>query len=39
MGLLLARFSPGAKAPETYGEAYEAVVRYGTGLFGTTDPV
>ena len=37
MGLLLARFSPGVKAPETYGEAYDAIVNYGAGLFGTYD--
>lgn len=39
MGLLLARFNPGAKAPETYGEAYDTVVNYGGGLFGTYDVV
>ncbi|MFE1646322.1 alkaline phosphatase family protein [Microbacterium sp. P01] len=37
MGLLLARFSPGGKAPTSYGEAYEAIYRYGNGLFGTFD--
>ena len=36
-GLLLARYNPGSKAPETYAEAYDAVVRYGKGLFGTYD--
>jgi phospholipase C len=36
-GLLLARFNPGSKAPTTYGEAYEAISAYGTGLFGTVD--
>ncbi|WP_144877628.1 alkaline phosphatase family protein [Microbacterium sp. 1.5R] len=36
-GLLLARYNPGAKAPRTYAEAYEALSRFGTGLFGTRD--
>ncbi|SFR94606.1 phospholipase C [Microbacterium sp. cf046] len=36
-GLLLARFNPGSKAPQTYAEAYEAISRFGKGLFGTTD--
>ncbi|MCR2764136.1 hypothetical protein NQ152_11545 [Microbacterium sp. zg.B48] len=36
-GLLLARFNPGSKAPATYAEAYDAVVRFGKGLFGTYD--
>ena len=36
-GLLLARFNPGSKVPTTYGEAYEALFRYGKGLFGTYD--
>ena len=37
MGLLLARFNPGSKPPATYGEAYDAIVRYGKGLFGSYD--
>ncbi|WP_396655999.1 alkaline phosphatase family protein [Microbacterium sp.] len=37
LGLLLARFDPGAKAPKTYGEAYDAIRLYGKGLFGTRD--
>lgn len=37
LGLLTARFDPGRRIPETYGEAYEAVFRYGEGLFGTYD--
>ena len=36
-GLLLARYNPGSKAPQTYAEAYDAVVRFGKGLFGTYD--
>lgn len=36
-GLLLARFNPGSKAPTTYAEAYEALTRFGDGLFGTYD--
>lgn len=37
MGLLLARFNPGGKAPTTYGEAFEAISTHGSDLFGTTD--
>ncbi len=37
LGLLIARFNPGLKAPATYGEAYDALNRYGKGLFGTLD--
>ncbi|WP_404430311.1 hypothetical protein LG299_11450 [Microbacterium lacus] len=37
MGLLLARFNPGGKAPTTYGEAFEAISTHGSELFGTTD--
>jgi phospholipase C len=36
-GLLLARFNPGSNVPTTYGEAFEAVTRYGTGQFGSFD--
>ena len=36
-GLLLARYNPGSKVPTTYGEAYDALVTYGEGLFGTHD--
>ncbi len=36
-GLLLARFNPSSKVPTTYGEAFEALELYGTGLFGTYD--
>jgi phospholipase C len=38
LGLLTARFDPGAPVPTTYGEAYDALVTYGRGLFGTRDP-
>ena len=37
MGLLLARYNPGGKAPETYGEAYETIIEHGSALFGTAD--
>ncbi|MFC8681341.1 alkaline phosphatase family protein [Microbacterium ureisolvens] len=37
LGLLTARFDPGAKIPTTYGEAYDALVSKGHGLFGTLD--
>jgi len=36
-GLLLARFNPGSSVPTTYGEAYEALIGYGKGLFGVYD--
>jgi len=36
-GLLLARFNPGSKVPTTYGEAYDALMEHGIGLFGTLD--
>ncbi|KQV02692.1 hypothetical protein ASC55_10575 [Microbacterium sp. Root322] len=36
-GLLLARYSPGAKAPSTYAEAYRDISRFGKGLFGVGD--
>lgn len=37
LGMLLARYNPGAKAPETYADAYAAITRFGIGLFGTSD--
>lgn len=37
LGLLMSRFSPDAPIPQTYGDAYDALTRFGTGLFGTTD--
>lgn len=37
LGLLLARYEPGRKIPETYGEAYDALVDHGKGLFGERD--
>ena len=37
MGLLLARYNPGGKAPETYGEAYKTITEHGSALVGTTD--
>ena len=37
LGLLTARFDPGSPIPTTYGDAYEALVDKGRGLFGTFD--
>lgn len=38
LGLLMSRFDRDAAVPQTYGEAYDILVNYGGGLFGTTDP-
>jgi phospholipase C len=37
LGLLLAKYDPGAPVPMTYADAYEALVTHGTGLFGVSD--
>lgn len=37
LGLLSSRFDPGAPVPENYGEAFDALVDKGDGLFGTFD--
>lgn len=37
LGMLLERQAPGSRLPETYGEAYDALMAHGQGLFGTTD--
>jgi phospholipase C len=37
LGLLLARYEPGAPVPATYGDAFDALVKHGTGLFGVSD--
>jgi phospholipase C len=37
LGLLLAKYEPGAPIPETYGDAYDVLVKHGTGLFGVSD--
>ena len=37
LGLLMSQFDRDAHIPKTYGEAYEALTKYGTGLFGTRD--
>ena len=37
LGLLMSQFDRDAQIPKTYGEAYEALTKYGTGLFGTRD--
>lgn len=33
VGMLLARYAPGAPVPETYADAYEALTAHGLGLF------
>ncbi|MET0734259.1 MAG: alkaline phosphatase family protein [Microbacterium sp.] len=37
MGLLMARYDPGSPIPTTYGEAFDALIDRGEGLFGTYD--
>lgn len=37
VGLLMSRFNRDAVIPTTYGEAFDALVDHGDGLFGTTD--
>lgn len=38
LGLLIAKFGkPGDPVPETYGDAVDALIDHGTGLFGTVD--
>jgi phospholipase C len=37
LGLLLARYEPNATVPATYGDAYDALVKHGKGLFGDRD--
>jgi len=37
LGILLAKYEPGAAIPETYGEAYDVLVKHGKGLFGVSD--
>ena len=37
LGLLLARYEPDAEVPDTYGEAFDALVKNGKGLFGDRD--
>ncbi|KXC05272.1 alkaline phosphatase family protein [Microbacterium hominis] len=37
VGLLMSRFNRDAVIPTTYGEAFDALVEHGDGLFGTTD--
>ena len=37
LGLLLAKFAPpGTPVPETYGQAYEHLEKYGSRLFGSS---
>ncbi len=37
LGLLLARYEPNAPVPQTYGDAYDVLVKHGKGLFGDRD--
>jgi len=38
LGLLIARYGkPGEPVPDTYGDAFDALMTHGTGLFGTRD--
>jgi phospholipase C len=37
LGLLLAKYDPKAPVPRSYGDAYDALVEHGTGLFGVSD--
>lgn len=37
LGLLLSRYEPTAPVPSSYGEAYDALVKHGKGLFGVRD--
>jgi len=37
LGLLLARYEPQSPIPDTFGEAYEQLVKHGKGLFGIRD--
>jgi len=34
LGILIAKYDPTAPQPETYQEAYDALEKYGKGLFG-----
>lgn len=37
LGILLAKYEPGLTVPDTYGEAYDVLVKHGKGLFGVRD--
>lgn len=38
LGLIIARYgAPGERVPDTYGDAFDALMEHGTGLFGTSD--
>ncbi len=37
LGLLLAKYEPDRPVPETYGDAYDVLVKHGTDLFGLRD--
>jgi phospholipase C len=37
LGLLLAKYDPSAPVPNNYADAYAALVKHGTGLFGVND--
>ncbi|MCU1513591.1 MAG: hypothetical protein JWO10_681, partial [Microbacteriaceae bacterium] len=37
LGILLAKYAPNEKVPSNYAEAYEALKKHGSGLFGVND--
>ena len=37
LGLLVAKYEPGIELPDTYGEAFDVLVKHGKGLFGDRD--
>lgn len=37
LGLMLSRYEPGVTVPDTYGDAYDVLVKHGKGLFGNRD--
>ncbi len=37
LGLLVAKYEPDLELPDTYGEAYDVLVKHGRGLFGDRD--
>lgn len=37
LGLLLAKYDPGAPVPKTFGDAYDVLTEHGHGLFGDRD--
>jgi len=37
LGILLAKYEPNLPVPQTYGDAYDVLVKHGKGLFGVRD--